>query len=155
MGAGLGILAYFYSDLCCGAQGTHARQVFCHRATPQPGVNLLTATYSFNCMTQHNFYKNLIIFQKERLLQVRKQVSQEEHENRHMGNYRQTPAAWFLLWLWLLLFCFSETEEVVFLHSSPFQRILIAVLSSLETASRSLCFRTCTGVCRQMALGSC
>lgn len=26
---------------------------------------------------------------KERLLQVRKQVSQEEHENRHMGNYRR------------------------------------------------------------------
>lgn len=26
---------------------------------------------------------------KERLLQVRKQISQEEHENRHMGNYRR------------------------------------------------------------------
>lgn len=26
---------------------------------------------------------------KERLAQVRKQISKEEHENRHMGNYRR------------------------------------------------------------------
>lgn len=33
-------------------------------------------------------YSLVLCFQKERLAQVRKQVSRDEHEKRHLGNYR-------------------------------------------------------------------